>query len=171
MDFGNQDILLSLALRFPRLLLQIHRRLYTRVASVEHGARIARQQRKRRSSIRLELCLRQRGTVPHKVDRVENPQIRQIPGLVGRVLEAAKQNDVLLPVRHAMTAPRGWTLILALDLDLRPFPGGGLQPPKVRVMVEGALLGRRELAAKEVDVVGIRGTSPCMSRARQRGIR
>lgn len=36
--------------------------------------------------------------------------------------------------------------------------------------MKGALLGRRELAAKEVDVVGVAGARPGVARPRQRGV-
>lgn len=107
--------------------------------------------------------------MPHVILGVEDPEVGEVLGLVRGVLEPAKEDDELLPVRHAVTAPRDGRV--PLDLDPGPLPRRRLQAPKVRVVVEGALLWGRELAAEEVDVVGVPGAGPGVAGARQRRIR
>lgn len=80
--------------------------------------------------------------MPDVVDGIEYPQVREVFCLVRCVLEASKKDNILLPVSHPVSASRWRALILALDLDFGPFPCGGLQPPKVRVVMESTLLWR-----------------------------
>ncbi|CAG9970988.1 unnamed protein product [Clonostachys byssicola] len=155
-DLGLEDVLLPLAVAaFPALLLDVHGGLYARVAAVEDGALLVWEQSEGGPGIWFELSGGQDWADPDEVDRVEDPEIRQVLGLVGSVLEAAEENDVVLPVRHSVATPGGRALVLTLDLDLGPLSGCGLQSPEVGVVVEGALLGGGELAAEEIDVRGV----------------
>ena len=50
-------------------------------------------------------------------------------------------------------------------LNTSPFARARLEPPEVVVVVESALLGRGELAAKEIYAASIAATSPGMAAA------
>ncbi|CAH0016311.1 unnamed protein product [Clonostachys rhizophaga] len=155
-NLGLEDVLLPLALAaLAALLLDVHGGLDARVPSVEDGSLLMGEQGEGGPGIWFELSGGQDWADPDEVDRIEDPEIRQVLGLVGSVLEATEENDVVLPVRHSVATPGGRALVLALDLDLGPLSGCGLQSPEVRVVVEGALLGRGELAAEKIDVRGI----------------
>ncbi len=91
--------------------------------------------------------------MPYKILGIKDPDVSEVFGLVGGVLETTKEDDVVFPVRHAMAAT-GWGC-LPFGFDLGPLAGGWFETPEIRVVVEGALLGRGELAPKEVYVAGV----------------
>lgn len=59
---------------------------------------------------------------------------------------------------------------LALTFQPRPFSRRWFQPPEVIVMIERPLLGRRELAAKEVYSPCITTSTPSMSASWKRTV-
>ena len=167
-DHGLHDVPLALGAALC-LLVGRHSGLDPRVAAVEDRPLLVREEGEGRPRVGLELRGWESGLIPHVMLGIEDPEVGEILGLVRGVLEPPEEDDVLLPVRHAVTAPRDGRV--PFDLYPGPLPRRWLQAPKVRVVVESALLRRRELAAEQVDVVGVPGAGPSMTRARERRIR
>ena len=66
-----------------------------------------------------------------------------------------------------MAAARGGA---ALGRELGPLARGRVEGPEVVVVVEGALLGTRELAAEEEEAAGVAGLTHGVAGSRQRGV-
>lgn len=61
-----------------------------------------------------------------------------------------------------------WGGFIALGrLDAAPFADGRVEAPEVVVVVEGALLGRGEFAAEQVDAAGVAAAGPGMAASRE----
>lgn len=103
--------------------------------------------------------------MPCKRLTIVNVQIIQVLGLLARILEATKEQDIPPEIDHAMTAScRG---ALTFGLELRPLPRPGLQAPKVVVVVECSLFGTAEFAAKEVQAAGVASSAHGMAATRE----
>jgi hypothetical protein len=78
-------------------------------------------------------------------------------------MKPPEKDEVMLPHRHATSAPRRW-----LDFSVYAVPsvGGNGERPEIAIVVEGILGGRGEFAAEEVeDPACCWGGADCVSGA------
>lgn len=121
--------------------------------AVQDGALVVRQESEAGPGIGFELGRGEGGGVPDKAGGVVDPDVTEVLVIAGCFLEPAKEDDVLLVVGQAVTRP-GWGGF-PFRLDAGPLFGRAVELPEVGVVVEGSLLGGGELAAEEVDGLGV----------------
>ncbi len=158
---------------------------YTGVATSEDGTGVVRQKGEGGTGVWLLGCRGEGGGVPEEVLAVVKPEVLEVFGLVGSVLEAAKEEDIVLGdhqcsclsgyvwfsdlvIGHPVATAGRWTF--ALSFKLRPLSCNGIKPPKVIVVVEGPLLRRGEFSSKEVNPSCISAPTPSVTASGQRRI-
>jgi len=87
--------------------------------------------------------------LPRACGRVEGPKVVEVFQLLTRVIIATKEQYLPIAHGHAVTGASGGGTAAALNL--LPLIGGWVEAPEVSEVVEFPLLGRSELAAKQVE--------------------
>lgn len=107
--------------------------------------------------------------MPNIVLAIINPQVLQILGLLRGVLKPSEEDDVVFVIYQSVTTSCWRTFTFTFQSD--PLPSRRIQSPKIIVVIESSLLGRRKFTTEKIDPTRIASPTPGMSTSWKGSIR